>query len=80
MEAVDGAQDRLHAGQQGPNSVAEYRAIGAAIEQQDTGLGFQPLDGIGHGRLGPTQGAGRRREAAGLDHGEEHAQLLDGRI
>ncbi len=80
MEAVHSTQDRLHAGQQGPTGVTEHRAVGAAIEQLDTGLGFQPLDGIGHGRLGSTQGAGRRREAAGLDHGEEHAQLLDGRI
>ncbi len=72
------AHDPLGPGQQGAAGLAEGGAIGAAVEQRNPGLLLEFLDGIGHRRLGSSQGAGGGGKAAALDDGEEDFELGQG--
>jgi hypothetical protein len=75
------AQGRLHAGarvfQQGLAGRREGGAVAAAVEEPHVELGLQVGDGVAHGRLRAQQARGPSAKAAGIGHGDEHADLVE---
>ncbi|MEI9985635.1 MAG: hypothetical protein WDN69_22105 [Aliidongia sp.] len=47
------------------------------VEQRDAELLLEIGDSVAHGRNRPPKPLGRRREAARLDDGQEHPELID---
>lgn len=64
--------------QQGQAGRRECGPVAAAIEQAHVELVFEVGDRVAHGRLRAPQARGPGPKAAGLGHGHEHANLIEG--
>ena len=76
---LEGACFMEHApcpGKQHPSLVAQLRPVSRPVEQRKAQIGFQFFNGIGDGRLRPSERAGGSGEATLLDHSQKTRSLI----